>query len=118
MITNAGWSINYANMLRSSEGRVVVRGAEVPYHDLTVYIASVKDVFLLCVDQTSSTVRTCWLGPKQGDSSVFSMLSGPILEFKNQIVTRIYQIVLSLLTNPNRGLNVFLGDVTVAVGGF
>jgi hypothetical protein len=118
IISNAGWHLNYADVSRNSDSRVISRAGEVPYQELTVYIASVKDSVPVCLNQTSSTVCTCWLDPKRGDSDVFSRLSGLILEFKNQIVTRVNEIVLSLLTNPNRGLKVFLGDVTVAIGGF
>jgi len=38
--------------------------------------------------------------------------------FENKALAVSTQKILSLLANPNRGLNGSLGDVTVAIGGF
>jgi hypothetical protein len=88
------------------------------YQDLTVDIAVVTRVIVLEKRQTPSTLCTRCGGSQNRCSDVSGGLFGLISEFKNEILTGISQIVLSLLTNPNRGLNAFLGDVTVAIGGF
>ena len=92
--------------------------AQVAYYELTTYIAIVKATLFGEENQTPSTLWTRSQGPRRGGKNAFIGFDGLISGFKNETLAAINQIALSLLTNPNRGLNVFLRDVTVAIGGF
>ena|SRR5271157_4283269 len=92
--------------------------AQLAYYELTAYIAIVKSALFGGENQTPSTLWTSSQGPQRGGKIAFVCFDGLISGFKNETLAAINQIALSLLTNPNRGLNVFLRDVTVAIGGF
>jgi len=92
--------------------------AQVAYYELTAYIAIVSSALFGQENQTPSTLWTRSQGPQRGGKIAFVGFDGLISGFKNETLAAINQIALSLLTNPNRGLNVFLRDVTVAIGGF
>jgi hypothetical protein len=88
------------------------------YYELTLSIAVVNAFLYGEKNETPSTLWTRSKRRQKGDSDAFRGLKGLISGFKNEALAGISYIVLSLLTNPNRGLNVFLRDVTVAIGGF
>jgi len=92
--------------------------AQVAYYELTAYIAIVNATLFGQENQTTSTLWTRSQGPHRGGKIAFVGFDGLISRFKNETLAAINQIALSLLTNPNRGLNLFLRDVTVAIGGF
>ena len=92
--------------------------AQVAYYELTAYAAIAKPTLFGEENQTPSTLWTRSQGFQRGGKIAFVGFDGLISRFKNETLAAINQIALSLLTNPNRGLNVFLRDVTVAIGGF
>ena len=99
-----------------SEGRG--RMTETAYYELSVDIAAVSLSVYGEENETPSTLWTRSKGCKKGVGDAFRVFKGLISGFKNEALAGISYNVLSLLTNPNRGLNVFLRDVTVAIGGF
>ena len=98
--------------------RALLSLAQSAYYELTAYIAIVKPILYGGKNQTTSTLWTPSQAPQRGAVDAFVCFDGLISGFKNETLAAINQIALSLLTNPNRGLNVFLRDVTVAIGGF
>jgi hypothetical protein len=94
------------------------RTTDSAYYDLTLSIAAVKIFLHGQKNETPSTLWTRSNECQKGDLSAFRGSKGLISGFKNEALAGISYNVLSLLTNPNRGLNVFLRDVTVAIGGF
>ena len=67
---------------------------------------------------TTSTLRTRRFRPQNASFGVVESVVGNRSAFANKVLNVTSQNDLILSTNPNRGLNAFLGDVTVAIGGF
>lgn len=69
-------------------------------------------------NETTSTVRTPGAALQNGPFSPFRKSENRVSGFHNEALKVLSQNRLILLTNPNRGLNVLLGDATVRIGGF
>ena len=118
LTTNYHQGARQATAPKGNGRRAAQSLAQVAYYELTIYIAIVKANLFGKENQTPSTLWTRSQGPQRGGKIGFVGFGGLISGFKNETLAAINQIALSLLTNPNRGLNVFLRDVTVAIGGF
>jgi len=69
-------------------------------------------------NETTSTLHVRVTVSRRADLNRFASWKSRFSEYKNEGHSVINHAVLSLLASPNRGLNGFLGDVTVAIGGF
>ena len=118
LATNYHFGSRQATAPKGNGRRARLSYAQVAYYELTSYIAIVKPTLFDQENQTPSTLWTRSRRLQRGGKIAFIGFDGLISGFKNETLATINQIVLSLLTNPNRGLNVFLRDVTVAIGGF
>ena len=118
LATNYARAARRANAPKGNGGGANRWLCEVPYYELTAYPAAVKPILCGDENQTPSTLWTLLLQLQRRAFNVLLSFGELILVLKNERLAANNQIALSLLTNPNRGLNVFLRDVTVAIGGF